>query len=354
MLHVKMQMQGVRVVKVQRFISVGIAAALVCGPSLSCEPAAAFWFFGHKDKQKDQEGTSKRKKRAVAGVEVGLVPGAPAALCWKPSGNAKAVVLCLHELGMHKGVFDDLGQRLSHDQMAVYAIDLRGFGGWADEKSHDSKMDLDKTLTDVKDSVEILHKLHPDVPVFVLGEAMGGALALEAATKFPNLIQGTISSAPQGEHYKTVSNYTRVSVRLMTNGPNGQFTNLGHDLIERGTPKAELREALRNDADVRLDITPKEMMTCQFYMYTTKKLARNIKDTPVLIVQGEKDGESKPKGSLRVYNALATKDKKFLSVPDGDHYVFEDIRVNDDVVKTTLSWIDDHLAQKPATPASGG
>jgi alpha-beta hydrolase superfamily lysophospholipase len=78
-------------------------------------------------------------------------------------------------------------------------------------------------------------------------------------------------------------------------------------------------------------------------MYTTKKMARNIKETPVLIVQGEKDGETKPQGSRDVFENLKTKDKKYLSVPDGDHYVFEDIRVNDDVVATTISWIDQHM-----------
>jgi acylglycerol lipase len=329
---------------VTRLAVAATATAIASNICTACGPADAFWPFTNKHKDQDENGR-KRKKRQVAAIEVGLVPGSPPAFFWKPSGTPKAAVLCLHELGMHKGLFDDLGQRLAKQRVAVYAIDLRGFGGWTENKNGDTAMDLDKTLVDIKQSVQIMHKLNPDLPVFVLGEAMGGALALKAAAQFPDLIQGAISSAPAGDHYDTVSNYARVGVRLITNGPNGEFEKLGKDLIARATPKPELREALQNDADVRLDVTPKEVMTCQFFMYTTKKLARSIKQTPVMIVQGERDGETEPASAKIVYDNLATKDKKFLSVPEGDHYVFEDIKVDDNVLKSTLSWIDEHVPQ---------
>jgi alpha-beta hydrolase superfamily lysophospholipase len=334
-----------------KFVASALALSLISSVMLASTRADAFWFFRHKDKVK---AMSNREQRSVAASQVSLVPGAPPALFWKPSGDAKSAVLCLHELGLHKGVFNDLGQRLAADQIAVYAIDLRGFGGWTGKefkhKAHvDPSMNLDKTLADTKTAVEEIHKLHPNIPVFILGEAMGGALALQAATKFPDLIEGAISSAPAGDHFNTFSNYSRVSARLLTRGPNGKFTKLGEDLLERATPKPELREAMRKDAEVRLDITPKEMMACQFFMYTTKKMARNIKETPVMIVQGQKDGETKPASAKVVYNNLATKDKKFLPVAQGDHYVFEDTKVDDDVVKTTVAWLDEHTKTNSIT-----
>jgi acylglycerol lipase len=327
-----------------QLVAPALAISLISSVMLSGTRVDAFWPFTHKHKA---QITLDRKQRSVAATEVGLVPGAPPALYWKPSGEPKSAVLCLHELGLHKGVFNDLGQHLANDQIAVYAIDLRGFGDWTKKewkhKEHtDSSMNLDKTLADTKAAVEEIHKLHPNIPVFILGEAMGGALALKAATKFPELIEGAISSAPSGDHFNTLSNYSRVSMHLLTKGPNGKFTQLGEDLLDRATPKPELREAMRKDADVRLDITPTEMMACQFFMYTTKKMARNIKETPVMIVQGQKDGETKPASAKVVYNNLATKDKKFLAVAQGDHYVFEDSKVDDDVVRTTVAWLDEH------------
>lgn len=310
--------------------------------SLSPAPAHAWWFLFKKKKSTGAE--QARKKRELAGAPVGLVPGNPPAIYWKPDRDPKAVVLCLHELGLYNGVFDNLGKRLSAEGVAVYAIDLRGFGGWEDIKSPDSKMDLDKTLADVKASVEVLHNLHKGLPVFILGEAMGGALALKAASQFPDQIQGIITAAPGGEHFKTMKNYTTIASKLVVSGPNNE-TSYGEDLLQIATPKKDLQEVLRQDPKVRLDLAPRELMDCQFFMYKTRDMARKIKNTPVLVVHGQNDGESKEVGSEKVYKNLATKDKEYLKVADGDHYTFEDVKVSDAAFNSTLSWIDKHLSK---------
>jgi alpha-beta hydrolase superfamily lysophospholipase len=319
-------------------ISIAFLLPVAPGPLSVGSQAEAFWPFNKKGNK------GNKKRRQLRGTPVGLVPGNPPATYWAPKGKAKAVVLCLHELGLYSGVFDDLGSRLSANDIAVYAIDLRGFGGWKDVEKKEGKMDLPKTLADVKGSCEILHKLHPDLPVFVLGEAMGGALALQAATKFPDLIKGVISAAPGGEHYKTVNNYMSVAGSMAV-GSKHAF-GLGEELLDMATPKEELKEALQNDEMCRLDVTSGEMMACQFFMYKTQKMAKQIKETPVLIVHGQKDGESKLEGSQSVYDNLGTKDKKFAVVEDGDHYTFEDTKVSDKAFDTALTWIDQHIAQK--------
>ncbi len=324
--------------KFARIISLGAVVSLSLNSMLLCQQADAFWFF---KKKHTGEKTSKQK-RTLQGTPVGLVPGNPPAVYWKSEKKAKAIVLCLHELGLYSGVFDDLGKRLSDKDIAVYAIDLRGFGGWRDVEKKEGKMDLEKTLADVKGSCEVIHKLHPDTPVFILGEAMGGALALQAAKEFPSLINGIISAAPGGDHFNTVNSYVTVA-SSMAIGAKHAF-GLGENLMNAATPKQELRDALSEDEMVRLDVTSGEMMACQFYMYKTKAMAKEIKETPVLIVHGQKDGESKLIGSKSVYDNLATKDKKFTLLDDGDHYTFEDIKVSDKAFDTALTWLDEHIA----------
>lgn len=314
----------------------------------SCPSADAWWIFGKKKDKQEKE--RKRKKREVKASSVGLVPGNPPALYWKPADKTKACVLALHELGLYGGVFDDLGTRMSAKGVAVYAIDLRGFGGWRDVEGKEGKMDLKKTLEDVKGSVEIIKKLNGDTPVFILGEAMGGALALQAAAEFPELINGVISAAPGGEHYGTVNNYVTVASSLAI-GAKKAF-GLGDELLDLATPKQDLRDAFRDDEMVRMDLTPKELLACQFFMYKTKKMAKTIKSLPVLVVHGGKDGESKEEGSSDVYETLATKDKQYLKVDDGDHYTFEDVKVNDKAFDTTLTWLNERLS--PTSAASTG
>jgi alpha-beta hydrolase superfamily lysophospholipase len=281
--------------------------------------------------------------------KVELLTGKPPLLKWGAEGTPKGVVLCLHELGFYSGVFEDLGKRLSHNGYTVYAMDERGFGGWDKVKGPDSKMSLDKTLGDIKEACTELKKKENDLPIFILGEAMGGALALKAASTFPGLIQGTISSTPGGEHFHTTHNYMTVCRHLITQ-PNKRF-DMGKSLLVSATPRTDLQNYMKADQEIRLNLTPKELMACQFFMYKSKDFAKKITNTPVLIVQGQKDGETKPQSSEKVYESLSTHDKKILPVTNGDHYVYEDQHVDDQAMKDTVSWLDDHISKAQTTPA---
>jgi len=293
------------------------------------------------DKADNGGATSTRVARETTGVKVDLVDGMPPFLFWSSTAESpKGTVLCLHELGMHSGVFEDLAKKLRESGYAVYSMDLRGFGGWSDKGSQ-GQMNLKNTLADVKSASEAIKKKHPGSKVFLLGEAMGGALALEAASKYPDTISGAISSAPGGEHFNTFQNYSSVGTRFLTG--NKRF-NKGEDLVKIATPKKELQDALINDANVRLNLAPKELMACQFYMYKTRQFAKKIKSLPIMIVQGQKDGESRPAGAKKIFDSLATEDKEFLALDNGDHYVYEDINVDNKAMTQTIAWLDKHSA----------
>ncbi len=291
-----------------------------------------------KTKSNEETSSAKREKRATTASKVDLVSGMPPFLFWEGSADSKGIVLCLHELGMYNGIFEDLGNKLKDSGYSVYSMDLRGFGGWSD-KGAEGKMDLKNTLADIKSAAEAIRKKHADKKVFLLGEAMGGALALEAASKYPDLISGAISSAPGGEHFHTLDNYLSIGSRFALG--NKRFSK-GEELVSIATPKKELQDALKNDAGVRLDLAPKELMACQFYMYKTRRFARQIKDLPIMIVQGQKDGESRPEGAKKVFDNLATKTKEYLPVENGDHYVFEDVNVDKNAMNATIAWLDKH------------
>lgn len=275
-----------------------------------------------------------------------LLQNQPPLLVWSPDTTqtqAKGVVLCLHELGMHSGVFADLGKRLADKGYIVYSMDERGFGGWEKMKGNDAKMSITRILADIKEAAQALKKKH-DLPVFLLGEAMGGTLVLKAAADNPGLIQGTISSTPGGEHFRSGHNYMTVCKHLIQ-GPSKRFP-MGKELIAAATPQSEKQDYLQNEAKVRVNLTPKELMACQFFMYKAKSFAHQIKTTPVLIVQGNLDGETKPISAKHVYDSLSTEDKKLVMVEDGDHYVYEGKHVNDNAMKDTIAWLDNHLPAK--------
>ena len=283
---------------------------------------------------------SPAENNAPASVQrVSLNSEAPC-IGWLDNGKpVKAAVLCLHELGMHSGVFEPFAQKMAARGIACYAMDLRGFGSW----SRDERMSIDKSFEDALATIKVIRKTHPNVPVFVLGEAMGGALALKVAAEHPELVNGAISSAPGGEHFNQARMDMQVGSRLVT-APDKRF-DIGKQFVEDGTPDENKRKHFEEDSLVRLQLTPRECMQCQFFMFKSGGLAGRIKSLPVLIVQGEKDHMSKPHGARHVFAKLpsANKQSQIEMVEDSDHYCYEGIDVPDKLIETTASFIIKHL-----------
>ena len=98
-----------------------------------------------------------------------------------PAGEARAVLLALHGFNDHAGNFllDSLG-RFRDAGVQIYAYDQRGFGGapnrgyWAGAPT---------LADDAAEAARLLRRRHPDLPLFMLGESMGAAVSVLAATQ---------------------------------------------------------------------------------------------------------------------------------------------------------------------------
>jgi alpha-beta hydrolase superfamily lysophospholipase len=105
-----------------------------------------------------------------------------------------AVVVALHGMSDYSKAFDLPGPWWAAHGVSVYAYDQRGFGAaphpglWAG---------VALMRSDLEDIVAALHARFPRVPVYVLGESMGGAVLLTAlAAPHPPRLSGAILVAP--------------------------------------------------------------------------------------------------------------------------------------------------------------
>ncbi|MBI4534335.1 MAG: alpha/beta fold hydrolase [Candidatus Melainabacteria bacterium] len=277
--------------------------------------------------------------------------GTPPCLAWVDSDvQPKAVLLCVHGLGLYNGTYEPFGLRMAKLGIATYAIDMRGFGSWMEAKGRE-KVDFDACMADVKSVLKVIHRAHPGLPVFLLGESMGGAIALQAAALYPELISGLISSVPSGDRFQQNRTSLKVALHLLAN-PNKPF-DVGTQVVRQATQKPELREAWSKDPLARMNISAKELLQFQKFMNQNHKHAKKIQTSPVLIVQGCKDKLVRPEGTVELYNQLATPDRQLVLVPTAEHLIFEENQFNDDVVNMVSKWIDAHLAVKPATKVVG-
>ena len=94
---------------------------------------------------------------------------------WRPAGPASAVVLGLHGYGDYRKAFELAGCWLAARGIAVYAYDQRGFG---ETDGRGYWPGADTLIDDCADAVRVLHEAHPRLPLAVLGESMGGSVAL--------------------------------------------------------------------------------------------------------------------------------------------------------------------------------
>jgi len=105
-----------------------------------------------------------------------------------------AIVVALHGMSDYSQAFDLPGPWWAAHGISVYAYDQRGFGGapnpglWAGAPA--MRNDLD-------DIVAALHAKFHGIPVYALGESMGGAVVLTAlASSGPPAVDGVILVAP--------------------------------------------------------------------------------------------------------------------------------------------------------------
>lgn len=98
---------------------------------------------------------------------------------WLPQGAPKAVILALHGFNDYSNAFAIPGAAWAKRGVATYAYDQRGFGAapgrgrWAGER---------RLVEDAATALWLLHQRYPGVPVYLLGESMGGAVAILAAS----------------------------------------------------------------------------------------------------------------------------------------------------------------------------
>lgn len=115
-------------------------------------------------------------------------------LRWSPPERPAALVLALHGFNDSKSAFDLFGAYAAARGILVEAYDQRGFGVRPDRGRWAG---IDALVAEVHDRVRGLRARYPGVPVYVLGESMGGALATAAfARPGAPAVDGVILSAP--------------------------------------------------------------------------------------------------------------------------------------------------------------
>lgn len=291
-----------------------------------------------KTKEKSSSKSSAKKKGAKA-----KRGNAPCTAWLEPGVKPLAAILCVHGLGLHNGTYEDFGKRMAKLGFPTYAIDVRGFGSFMEAKGRE-RVDFEGCLLDVQSTLKVIRRANPGLPVFILGESMGGAIALRATALYPDLVDGLISSVPAGDRFKQKKTNLTVALRLIGD-PDKPF-NVGEGVIKQATAKEELRALWANDPLARMNISARELLQFQNFMNQNHESAKLIKTKPVLFVQGCNDKLVRPEGTVELFNDLTTTDRQIVLIPNAEHLIFEENQFTDQNIEVVNKWLLDHLPSR--------
>jgi acylglycerol lipase len=140
---------------------------------------------------------------AADGVELPLT-------AWHPDGQPKAVIVALHGFNDYAIGFADPAVEWVRDGIATYAYDQRGFGRGA---KRGMWAGTETMVADLEMTTNLVAQRHPGVPVYVLGESMGGSVVMVAVAqgRIPQA-SGVILVAPAIRGRETLNVFARVGL----------------------------------------------------------------------------------------------------------------------------------------------
>ena len=131
---------------------------------------------------------------------------------WLPAGRPRGVVLALHGFNDSRDAFEIPAPVLAAAGYAVYAPDQRGFGQAPGRGRWPGTASL---VADAAAMARLLAARHPGLPLYLLGESMGGAvLMVLAASPAAPPVAGYVLIAPAVWSRSEMHPFLRVSLWL--------------------------------------------------------------------------------------------------------------------------------------------
>jgi alpha-beta hydrolase superfamily lysophospholipase len=254
-----------------------------------------------------------------------------------PAKAAKAMVLLLHGATDYCGAFDEIGPQFAARGLTALAIDQRGFGATSSRETWRGK---NRMIRDAIEAVVFLRMRYgSELPVFLVGESMGAAVAVHAASRAPDLdLEGIVLAAPgaiSGTWRRLLGTLLTRILRVFAPNSGIVIERIsGWDL----TPAAAIR--LLSDPMVLRRIRPA-------MLFGLFKLSRSAVDEaehvriPALTLVGERE-DLLSEGCIRRLHQNLAGEKDWVRFRRGPHLLLH-WKLRDCVLDKVFSWIESRL-----------
>jgi acylglycerol lipase len=261
---------------------------------------------------------------------------------WHPAGAARRAVVCFHGASGQGQYFALIADILTPRGACVFVADYRGHG--MSEGKRGDFPSFQTLLDDCHEVVRAVKAKLPGVPVIILGESMGGAMAVNYAAKFPEDTSGLVLFSPALLFRKTIP-WPQILYMPYY---------LGNALVAPGRPIIKMTGqehlGIKNPIHVEFDRTDPyhlKYISTRYFFQLNKYMSIGLKNcpqrikAPTLIFQGEADPGIDPAGAKQFLEKLAATDKEIVIYPKGLHVLLTDPDCHD-IAERLGAWFDKH------------
>jgi len=261
---------------------------------------------------------------------------------WLPKASPiKAVVVALHGFNDYSNSFVSTGNFLSLQGIACYAYDQRGFGRtpgrglWSGVPAY---------ADDLSAFVREVRKQYPGLPLYLLGESMGGAVTIIAMTgNNPPPVNGVILVAPAVWGRATMPWYQRWLLAVTAHTvPWMKLSGKGLNITP--SDNLEMRRALSRDPLVIKDTRIDTMYGLTNLMDKALINAGRLQ-LPCLILYGKHDQIIPREPTFRMLATMPQATRKAF-YENGYHMLLRDLQ-GDKPLTDIAAWIADKNSALP-------
>ncbi|NET07903.1 MAG: alpha/beta hydrolase [Symploca sp. SIO2B6] len=256
---------------------------------------------------------------------------------WHPPREPYAILVIVHGLGAHSGLFGNVVEYLVPRNYTIYGFDLRGHGRSSGQRGYISSWA--DFREDLKAFLKMIEQKELCSRRFVLGHSMGGVIALEYLIRTRAPERGVITLAPA---LGTVGvSPLRLNLGKILSRLYPRFTlNTGIDLSS-SSRDPEVVTAYAQDP-LRHRKGTARLVTEFFATVDWVHLHADGLQIPLLILQGGADKVTLPSGSRTFFEEVTFPDKEKREYPQAYHEIHNDFNYQQ-MLADLEDWLERHL-----------
>ncbi len=260
---------------------------------------------------------------------------------WQPKGDVHGLLVFAHGILEHGQRHGSWASRLADAGIAVTALDHRGHGvsegsrAWIDH--------FDQLLDDFTKLIRLSREAFPNVPTFMMGFSMGGAVVAQTWLARRPPVDGLILMAPALETalFPRLQKFSGWIDKIC---PRLRLFDLGASRKISRDPK--VIEAFQADPRVYHKAFP--IHIAAEVLRVSREVNRHFADfdLPFLLLHGTGDVITGIEGCRRMYRQASSTDKTLNEYPEGLHdLLHEQSPMCDQVCNDLLQWLQTHIEQ---------